>query len=162
MIPPQIVLIPLVVLFKNTIRVGGLFPLILASVGFRLPFTVYILWGFIREIPLEMEEAALIDGCNRFQILRLIIVPLSVAALVTVIIFVSIGVWNEFLFAVTFVRDYQWRTLPLGLMIFFGEYGVKYSSVFAALTITVTPTITIYLFLQRHIIRGMMAGSIKG
>ena len=163
MIPIHVTLIPL----NRLMGAGGLgikdtyFALIGPYVGFALPVSIFILRGFFEQVPRELEDAARIDGCSAFGVFWRVALPLAKPALATVIIFNFVTMWNEFAFALTFVRGTNLRTIPLALWEFSDEAGLMVSQTCAALTIAVAPVLVVYFLAQRHIIRGLTAGALK-
>lgn len=138
--------------------------LILPSLAFGLPLTVYILASFFREIPRELEEAALIDGATRFQAFRKIVVPLSAPGVVTAGLLVFIFAWNEFLFAITLTSTPERRPVPAAIAFFTGsqQFEVPLGTISAASVIVTVPLIALVLIFQRRIVAGLTAGAVKG
>ena len=129
---------------------------------FGLPFACWLLMGYYRSIPEELEEAALIDGCNHFQAFFKIILPLTMPALLTVALFAITGAWNEFLFAFVFVTQESLRTLPVGLgMMVIGDI-FPFGNMSAASILMAIPVTIIYVLAQRFMVEGLTAGSVKG
>lgn len=163
MIPAQVIIIPL---FKIQVSLGvanSLLGMILAYSSLYLPFSIFVLSSFMRTIPLEIDEAAYIDGCNKFQIIWKILFPISKPGLATIIIFAFMQIWNEFFVALIFIQDPAIRTLPLGILNFAREWGqVDYTRQFAALVIINIPIILVYSIFQKQFISGLTAGAIKG
>ncbi len=163
MIPVQATLIPLFTLYNTLGLLNTHISLILPQVGFALPISIYLFVGFYKYIPNEMIEAATIDGCNIYTIFRKIILPLSKNTIVTVVAFNSIFIWNEFVFAHTFINEATMKTLPVGLQDFIGQYGATdWGSTFASMVIATLPVLIIYFILNRSVIEGMALGSTKG
>lgn len=154
--------IPLYVLLVNLnlidTRLGYILPMINAS----LPVAIFILRSFFEEIPREIEESAQIDGASRLQVYRLIALPLAKPALATITIFTALSVWNEFLFALVVFSNQDQMPLQVGLMSFQGTFFSQYGLMMAPTTITMVPALVIYLMFQRFIVRGVMAGAIRG
>ena len=122
---------------------------------------VFIYHGFIKSVPLEIEEAAMIDGCTQVRTFFHIVFPLVKPISFTVLILNVLWIWNDFLLpSLVLIKPAQ-RTLPLSTFYFFGTYTVDYGLLMAGLLMTILPVIIIYLFLQKHIIQGVMQGSIK-
>jgi len=136
--------------------------LITAYVTLSLPLATWILTSFFREVPFEIEEAALIDGCTRVQALYKIVLPLAAPGLLTAALLVFIHAWNEFFFALIIMTDPAVQTLPLGIALFPGEYTMPWGEIAAASTIATIPLILLTLIFQRGIVRGLSAGAIKG
>jgi len=136
--------------------------LVLPYVAFTLPLTVWILTLFFREIPQELEAAALIDGCSRIGALVRVIAPISVPGLFTAAILTFIYAWNEFFFALLIVTDPSKQTMPVGIALFQGEHTVPWCEISAASLITTAPLVILVLLCQRYIVTGLSAGAIKG
>jgi trehalose/maltose transport system permease protein len=137
---------------------GGL---ILADVSFALPLVIWLLTGFIREIPLELDEAAALDGAGRLAILRFIVVPLVAPGLVSAALLTFLGSWNEFLFAYTFTAGESSRTVPVALALFPGVFEVPWGDIAAASILASLPPILIVVALQRFLVRGLLAGALR-
>lgn len=136
--------------------------LIAAYVALSLPLAIWILTTFFREIPFEIEEAAMIDGCTRLQALRRVVVPLGAPGIFTAALLVFIHAWNEFFFALIILTDPNFQTLPVGIALFPGEYTMPWGEIAAASTLATLPLIVLTLLFQRGIVRGLSAGAVKG
>jgi multiple sugar transport system permease protein len=138
--------------------------LILPSLAFGLPLTVYILASFFRDIPRELEEAALIDGATRFQAFRKIVIPLGAPGVVTAGLLVFIFAWNEFLFAITLTSTPDRRTVPAAIAFFTGsaQFEIPLGTISAASVVVTVPLIILVLIFQRRIVAGLTAGAVKG
>ncbi|MBB5091568.1 trehalose/maltose transport system permease protein [Pseudochrobactrum saccharolyticum] len=152
----------------ETIRFLGLYNriagLVFSYMIFTLPFTVWILTSFMRELPLEIEEAAIIDGAGSWTIVTRIFLPLMWPAMVTTGLLAFIAAWNEFLFALTFTSSSEMRTIPVTIALLTGVSGheVPWGNIMAASTIVTMPLIILVLIFQRKIISGLTAGGVKG
>ena len=142
--------------------INNLFSLLGPYVAFALPMAVFILTGFMMTIPKEMEEAAVIDGCNKYNMFFRIILPLSKAGLSTLAIYNAVGMWNEFAFANTFLNDIRVKTLPLALGAFKGEHSQDTPLILTVLTLSALPTVVMFIIFQDKLVKGMMAGAVKG
>jgi raffinose/stachyose/melibiose transport system permease protein len=160
-VPIQMTLVPLTILLRNLGLVDSLFGLFWLYLGFGLPFGILVLRGFMRTLPKELIEAAVIDGCSWFGVFRRIVLPLCKPAIVALLIFDGISTWNEFILAQIFLRTNANRTLPLGLMNFQTEFSTAYELLAAAQCMTIAPLVIVYLVFQRHFVNGL-AGSVKG
>jgi multiple sugar transport system permease protein len=136
--------------------------LILPYVALTLPLAVWILALFFRELPQELEAAALVDGCSRIGALVRVIVPLSAPGLFTAAILTFIYAWNEFFLALLIVTDPVRQTMPVGIALFQGEHTVPWGEIAAASFITTAPLVVMVLLFQRRIVTGLSAGAIKG
>ncbi len=136
--------------------------LVAAYVALSLPLAVWILTTFFREVPGEIEEAALIDGCSQFQALYKIVLPLATPGILIAALLIFIQAWNEFFFALIIMTDPTVQTLPVGIALFPGEYTMPWGEIAAASTMATVPLILLTLIFQRGIVRGLSAGAIKG
>jgi multiple sugar transport system permease protein len=138
--------------------------LIIPYLTFALPLSIYILVSFFREIPKDLEEAALVDGATHFQAFRKVVIPLAAPGLATAGILTFIGAWNEFLLAVTLTSSPAARTVPAQISFFTGatEHEVPYGSISAASVVISVPLILLVLFFQKRIVAGLTAGAVKG
>lgn len=160
-IPLDILIIPL---FYDLLRFGLLntpWALILPISAKIIPFGILLLRGFIDELPPEILDAGLIDGCSRFQLLRNIVVPLSWPAIASLMVFTFMWTWNTFFLAVVVIQEDAKRTLPVGLNYFQGRYETDIPLLMAGAIVSCLPITIIYLFFQRQFIRGITAGAIK-
>ena len=154
-IPLYVLLVKLGIV--NT-RIGYILPLIQGS----LTVAIFILRSFFEDIPREIEEAARMDGASWTQTFWRISVPIAKPAIATIIIFTALGVWNEYLLASIVFSDTQLMPLQAGIMRFQGSFFSQYGLMMAALSITTIPIVVLYGFMQRYIIKGVMAGAVKG
>ena len=136
--------------------------LVAAYVALSLPLAIWILTTFFRDVPGEIEEAALIDGCSRLQALYKIVLPLAAPGILTAALLVFIHSWNEFFFALIIMTDPAVQTLPVGIALFPGEYTMPWGEIAAASTMATIPLILLTLIFQRGIVRGLSAGAVKG
>lgn len=135
--------------------------LIICYTSFNIPFTIWMMRGFIEDLPIELEEAAYVDGCTRMQALRRIILPLILPGMVATAIFCIINSWNEFVFA-NFLTTIQAKTIPTSVMTYLSVSGVKWGEMAATGTIAVIPVLVFAISVQKHMIRGLTLGSVKG
>lgn len=161
-VPIHITLIPIYLLIRNVGLYDTPFALIGPYVATALPVSIFILTEFMRQIPKELEEAAKLDGCGAFGIFWKVFLPLSGPGLSTVAIYNSIGLWNEFIFAYVLTSNPANRTLPLAIWDFQGQYASNIPAILSVVTLTSLPLIVAYAFGQEPIVKGMMAGALKG
>ncbi|OME87178.1 sugar ABC transporter permease [Paenibacillus sp. FSL A5-0031] len=160
-IPFQAIMIPLVKIYGTIGLLNSKWALIYMYVGFGSPLAVFIYHGFVKSIPAELEEAALIDGCTRTQTFFRIVFPVLAPTTVTIAILNVLWIWNDFLLPSLVLISPDERTLPLSTFYFFGTYSVDYGPLMAGLMLTILPVLVVYLFAQKYIIQGVMQGSIK-
>jgi raffinose/stachyose/melibiose transport system permease protein len=161
-VPLHATLVPIYLLTRNLGLYDTQFALLGPYVALSLPISIFILTGFMRQIPRELEEAAQLDGCGPFKIFWRIFFPLSTPGLATVAIYNGIALWNEFIFAYMLTSTPAHRTLPLAVWDFQGQYSSNIPAMLAVVTMTSLPLIVAYAFGQERLIKGMMAGSLKG
>ena len=162
---PQIAIAaPLFRLWSNIGLYNTLIGLIIPYLTFALPLSIYILVTFFREIPKDLEEAALVDGATNFEAFRKVVVPLAAPGLATAGILTFIGVWNEFLFAITLTSSSSARPVPAAIAFFTGstQFEIPYGTITAASVTISVPLILLVLFFQKRIVAGLTAGAVKG
>jgi multiple sugar transport system permease protein len=162
--PPIAIAAPIFEIWTDIGLYNTYLGLILPSLAFGLPLTVYILASFFRDIPRELEEAALIDGATRFQAFRKIVIPLGAPGVVTAGLLVFIFAWNEFLFAITLTSTPDRRPVPAAIAFFTGsqQFEIPLGTISAAAVIVTVPLIALVLIFQRRIVAGLTAGAVKG
>ncbi|MFB5265176.1 carbohydrate ABC transporter permease [Paenibacillus enshidis] len=160
-IPFQAIMIPLVKIYGSLGLLNSKWSLIYMYIGFGSSLAVFIYHGFVKGVPKELEEAALMDGCTRLQTFFRIVFPVLMPTTATISILNVLWIWNDFLLPSLILVDPEQRTLPLSTYNFYGTYTVDYGPLMASLVLTIFPVIIIYLFAQKYIIRGVMQGSIK-
>ena len=161
-VPIHVTMIPV---FQMAIKSGlydSIWALIPTSVAFATPLSVFILTGFMKGIPRELEEAADIDGCGQYRRFFEVILPLSTPGLSTLAIYNGVNIWNECIFAFTLTQSEQNRTLPLALWNYQGVYSSDTAMIMACLSLSVLPMIILFAIMQDKLVKGMMAGAVKG
>ena len=161
MLPLKAAIIPLFILIKSLNLINTHLSIILIFIAMGLPSTVFILSGFMKTIPTELEYAARIDGCNDWMIYRRIVMPITKSAIALVTIYNAVPIWNDFFFPLVFIQSNRLKTLPIGLSTFFGQYSTNWSLLFTGLSIAILPMLFLYIFMSKYFIRGMTAGAIK-
>lgn len=161
MLPLKAAIIPLFLIIRRLGLMNTRLSLILVFTAMSLPATVFILTGFMRTIPRDLEDAARIDGANDFGIYRRVILPLATQSIALVTIYNSVPIWNDFFFPLVFIQSDRLKPLPLGMSVFFGQFQTNWGLLFAALSIAIIPMLVLYLFMSKYFIRGMTAGAIK-
>jgi len=135
--------------------------LILTNAAFNLAFAVWILRAFFAAIPREIEEAAAVDGCGRFRTLARVVLPLSLPALVTAVIFAFIAAWNEYIVALTLMTDPARKPLTVGITSYVTAYVQHWNYLFAASVLAIVPVVVLFAVIERHLVGGLTAGSVK-
>nr|WP_251035567.1 MULTISPECIES: carbohydrate ABC transporter permease [Paenibacillus] len=162
LIPIHSTLVPLFIMMKNIGLLDTYGALILPYTAFELPIAIFLAMAYMSSIPREIEEAAMIDGSGWWGIFGRMILPLCTPIVATISILAFLRFWNDFSFALVFINTQALKTLPLSLSLFSDGFGTDYSLTMGAMAIAVIPTIVAYLILQEQIMKGMVAGSIKG
>lgn len=160
-IPFQTVMIPLVKLGGMLGIMNSIPGIIMMYFGFGVPLSLFLYHGFVKSVPVEIEEAATIDGCSQFGVFWRIVFPLLKPITVTVVILNTLWIWNDYLLPLLVLQDASIRTIPLATSSFFAQYTKQWDMGLAALVMGIAPVIIFFLFLQKHIIKGIAAGSIK-
>ena len=160
-LPFQVIMIPLVMIYGNLDLLNMKITLILMYLGFGIPFGVFTCHGFIKSIPYELEESAHIEGSTSLKTFFYIILPLLKPVIVTLVVLDVLWIWNDYLLPSLVLLSPGHRTLPLSTYVFFSSYSVDYSPLMAGLIMTIIPILILYLFLQKHIIRGITEGALK-
>jgi len=159
----QVVMIPQYKLIASMNMVNTYQGVILLYVAGGIPFSVFLLSSFLRTIPIEIDKAAAIDGCNKIQIITKILLPLSKPGLATVIIFESMSIWNDYFTPLIYLQSAEMRTITLALKNFMGQWGlVDYNRLFAAIAMVTFPIVIVYIIFQKQFISGLTSGSVKG
>ena len=161
MLPRVTLIVPYFRLAKATGIYDTVVALVVANTAFLLPVAIWLLKGYLDSIPIDLEEAALIDGCTRRQALLKVLLPLAVPGLIGVGTYILIGAWNEYLLTVVLTDSPTAQTLPVGLAAFFGEYFRDWNSIMALSTMTSLPLMLIFIFFQRWVVQGMTSGAVK-
>jgi multiple sugar transport system permease protein len=162
LIPGSLMLIPM---YLTIIRLGlkdTYLGLIVANLSFAVPFCTWLMMGYLRSFSAEMEEASLIDGCTRLKSLWYIVIPLSVPGIVTAMIFIFNGVWNEFIFALVLAQDDAHRMISVGLSNFYRSDYYMVGPMMAGALIAMAPVVLLYILAQRYVVSGLAAGAVKG
>ncbi|TVR29859.1 MAG: carbohydrate ABC transporter permease [Spirochaetaceae bacterium] len=159
--PPQTVLIPLFRVFNSLNLLDTLGALVIVHVGFGLPICTLILASFFRDIPDELRSSAKMDGCNERTILLRIMLPLARPAITALMILQFTWIWNDFLWPLVLIKTSTKMTIQMGVMQLRGQYGLAWGSQAAAFMIATIPTLLLFIFMQRHFIRGLSMGAVK-
>lgn len=162
MVPMEALVIPLFIQVRTLGMLNSLLGLVVVYVGFSLSFAIWNLRGFVAAVPVELEEAAYLDGCSWWRMFRSILLPLVAPGLVATSVFSFITAWNEFIFALTFMQDDSKYTVAVGLRRFFGQYGTDWGYVMAASTLITIPVMIFFVIAQRRLTSGLVSGAVKG
>ena len=161
MIPQPALVIPIFLSLKSADLLNTLPGLALTYVGFVLPFTIWTLRGFLHGIPVELEEAAMVDGAGRWTVIRRILLPLVAPGVIASSVFAFITAWNDYLFAYVEMKDQDHYTLPVWLVSFSTSAGTDYGGLIAASTLFALPVVVFFLLIQRRLVEGMTSGAVK-
>lgn len=161
MLPLKAAIIPLFLLVRKLNLMDNQLALILIFTAMSMPSTVFILTGFMKTIPHDLEDSGRIDGAIEWVVYKDIIMPLTVPSIALVTIYNAVPVWNDFFFPLVFIQSNKLKTLPLGMSVFFGQYQISWHLLFASLSIAILPMLILYLFMSKYFIKGMTAGALK-
>lgn len=162
MIPFQMTMIPLYRLIYGMQWINTFRSVIFIFTALSVPFSIFLYTGFIKTVPLELEESAIIDGAGSFRIFISIVFPLLKPVTTSVVILNALTIWNEFLIPLLFLQKKSLRTIPLTLFMFQGQYNTDWSMLFSAMVLAMLPMLLVFLALQKYFIKGITAGSVKG
>lgn len=163
-IPLQLTTVPLYLMFNNLGLLDSLVGLILVYIAVSLPFSVFVLTGFFKTLPTELEEAAVLDGASEYGTFWKVMLPLASPGLITITIFNFLGIWNEYLLALMLINKTERMTIPLGLynLKVVQEYAADWTGLFAGFILVLLPTVIVFIILQRRITQGLTVGALKG
>jgi len=161
-VPGSMMLIPLFETFRSLGLINSLTSLIIVNTVFGLPLSIILMYGFIRNIAVELEEAAWVDGCSRLQAFRIIMLPLLRPGIVGVGAFAFIDSWNNFLFALMFLNVQDQFTVPVGLSYMLGDFSVDFGGLAAGGVIAAVPVVLVFAYVQKFLVQGLSAGAVKG
>ncbi|WP_424928957.1 carbohydrate ABC transporter permease [Amaricoccus tamworthensis] len=161
MFPAVVFLMPLFIMMRWMGLVNTHASLVITYLTFGLPLSIWLLKGFYDNIPVELEQAARIDGCTRFQAFWMIVMPLSAPGIIATAIYSFITAWNEYVYALTFLNSDEKLTLPVGLQRFFTEYATNWPGLMAASFIMSVPVVVMFLVLQKYFVRALTEGAVK-
>ncbi|MER7666878.1 carbohydrate ABC transporter permease [Kitasatospora sp. NPDC096128] len=161
MFQPTSLLVGLYREFYQLSMLNSVWTLILCNAAFNLAFAVWILTAYISSIPVELEEAAMLDGLGRIGVLRRVVLPLALPGVVTAVIFTFISAWNEFVMGLTLSTDPGSQPLTVGINSFIGNYTVQWNYLFAGSVVAIVPVVVLFALIERHVVSGLTAGSVK-
>jgi ABC-type glycerol-3-phosphate transport system permease component len=162
MLPTAVIIVPLFIVLQRLGLLNTHLGLILVYLILTLPLCVYMLTGYFRTIPVELDEAAIIDGASRLTVLFRITLPLSLPGIAATVVYCFVTTWNEFIFALSFALDSRVKTLPIGLAEFTTEFATDWGAVMAASVLMTLPIAALFMALQRYFVGGLTAGATKG
>ncbi|MBN9438034.1 carbohydrate ABC transporter permease [Bosea sp. (in: a-proteobacteria)] len=162
MFPPMLLAIPLYGIFVSLGIADSLFALVIAHCTLTLPLGVWLLWGFFKSMPFELEEAAMVDGCTRLGSFVRVVLPLSLPGIVTVAIFAFLLSWTDYTYALVMISSDTQKTLPVGLASMVGSFELRWGEVMAGATLIALPLFLMFTLLSRYFIQGLAAGATKG
>ena len=161
--PFQAFMIPLVKLYAAQLGLtNSLIPVIYIATGLNMAFSVFLVRGFLNSVPMEIDQAAMIDGCGSVRLFFKIILPMLTPIEVTLLVFVAMGIWNDYLLSSLFLQTQDMRTLPMMIRVFCAQYSTDYSPMMAGLVMSILPMLIFYLLCQKQILSGVVQGSVKG
>ena len=162
MIPIHATLLPNYKIFNQLGLTDTIWALLIPYVAFSLPQGLFLMSSFMESIPVELEEAAVMDGCGIYRIVFRIITPMMKSSIATVSIMTFLNNWNEFMMASTYLSSPKWKTLPFSVLEFTGQYSSNYAVQFAVMALTAAPAAIVYILLNKHITKGVAMGAVKG
>ena len=162
LIPVYGLIVPLYLQFKLIGLYDKFYTLILPYIAIRLPLPIFLMESFIRTVPVELDQAAYIDGASTRHTMMRIVLPICRPVIATVVILSFLDTWNEFPFSLVLVTNESFKTLPVGLTNFYGQYTSDYTTLMAAMVLSILPVMAVYLAFHKNIIQGMTAGAVKG
>lgn len=162
LVPGSLLFIPLFLVISNLGLLNSMWALVVSYQTFNVPFCTWMLLGYFRAMPVELEDAALIDGCSRMGVLMRIVLPLAGPGIVTAFIFGFTNSWNEFLYAAVMVQRTDMRTMPVGIYSFQVGDVLLWGQLMAAALVATLPVVVLFMLAQRFVVQGLTAGSVKG
>lgn len=162
MFSPVIIVISLFRMFARTGLIDSYLSLILSNTVFTISFTIWMMTGYFRSIPIQIEEAARIDGCSRVQTIWRVMLPVAAPGLVTAMIYTFIWAWNEFLFALSFIKAVEKMPLTLGIYRFVGRWSTQWELLTAAAFLALIPVVLLFYLIERRLVQGLAGGAVKG
>lgn len=162
MFPPLLLAIPMLSIFARIGLADHLLGVVLAHCTLSLPLGVWLLWGFFKNMPFDLEEAAMVDGCTRLGAFIRVVLPLSLPGIVTVAIFAFLLSWTDYVFSFVLISSDANKTLPVGLASILGTFDARWGELMAGATLIAAPLFAMFVFLSRYFIQGLAAGAVKG
>ncbi len=162
MIPGVLVMIPTAILFSKVGLMNSLSGLIIIYIVGNIPFCLILMRSFFDRIPVDLEEAALIDGCSKLGALFRIVLPIMLPGIVATFVFAFIGAWNELLCAIMFISSDEFKTIPVGLSMFVQSYDINWGVMTAGAVMALIPSLVMFAIVQRFVVEGLTDGAVKG
>ena len=162
MLPVSVLLTPMFIMFKNMHVYNSWISAVLSDATIGIPFSILILKNYFSSIPKDMEEAAYLDGCNKFSAFIRILIPIAKPGVMVCAIFSFLYAWGDLAYGMTFILDQEKRPITAGIFNFMGQYGTKWSYLTAFAVVTIIPVALIFIFMQKYIVSGMTSGAVKG
>jgi multiple sugar transport system permease protein/raffinose/stachyose/melibiose transport system permease protein len=162
LIPITIIIIPVYQVLKALRLINSYPGLILAYLTFTVPVSIWMLKGFFDNIPIEIEEAATIDGCTKLSAFFRVVLPISKPGVTATIVWILIATWQEMIYALTVMTSKEMRTISVGILDFFGQWTIDYPTLFAGAIIVSVPIVVVFIFLQKYFVAGLAEGAVKG
>ncbi len=162
MIPIHATLLPNYKIYSMLKMTDTIWALLIPYVAFSLPQGMFLMTSFMESIPMEIEEAAVMDGCNIYTIVFRVVTPMLKPSIATVSIMTFLNNWNEFMMASTYLSSQKWKTLPFSVLEFTGQYSSNYAVQFAVMALTAAPAVIVYIILNKQITKGVAMGAVKG
>lgn len=162
MVPGLVLIVPLFILFSDLGLVDTLLSLIIPYFITAIPFCTLMMIGFFKQVPYVLEEAAMTDGCSRFQSLIRVVMPVIMPGIVSSFVFAFISSWNELFFGVMFINSEAMKTIPPGISMFIQKVDVNWANMTAAATMSLLPTMVLFFIVQKYLVQGLASGSVKG
>lgn len=161
-LPGTLLIIPIFVVFASAHLINNLWSVILVNIAATVPFTTWLMKGFIDSVPVEIEQAAMIDGCSRLRALWHVVLPVLLPGLAATVTYAAILTWGDFLFARTLMSNPEGWTITVGIASFIGEFSVDWSGLMASSLLSTIPMVIVFIFLEPFLARGMTSGAVKG
>lgn len=162
MISPEVTLVSLFKLLQTLHIYNTYWALIVPYTAFHIPFTVFLMRSYMLSMPKSIEESAYIDGCSTIKVFTKIVMPICKPIVASAALLAAMGDWNEFMYALVFIESNAYKTIPIGLMNLRGQFGTNYPRLIAAMAISASVMIILFLIFQKQFVRGLTAGSVKG
>lgn len=162
MVPVMVILVPLFITFSQINLLNKLPSLIITYTAMNIPFCLITMSSFFQRIPVSLEEAAMIDGCNKFQTMAKVVLPIMQPGIIATFVFAFIGAWNDLFFGVMFTNSESAKTVPVGLSSFVQKFDINWGQMSAAGMISLIPVVIMFAFVQKYIVAGLTQGAVKG